>query len=89
MYHVSCLYVYMYLNKVLLLVGWGVDQYVGGLSVDILAQCRLTIDRVSIDRCRLSAFDDLQSIPSISRLIVSRLIDHRHSADTSVDCWFR
>ena len=36
-----CIYVYMYLNKVLLLllllVGWGVDQYVGELSVDILA----------------------------------------------------
>ena len=40
--YVSCIYVYMHLNKVLLsllllLVGWGVDQYVGGLSVDILA----------------------------------------------------
>ena len=56
MYHVSCLYVYMYLNKVLLLVGWGVDQYVGGLSVDILAQCRLTIDRVSIDRWPIVGF---------------------------------
>ena len=56
MYQVSCLYVYMYLNKVLLLVGWGVDQYVGGLSVDILAQCRLTIDRVSIDRWPIVGF---------------------------------
>ena len=54
--YVSCLYVYMYLNKVLLLVGWGVDQYVGGLSVDILAQCRLTIDRVSIDRWPIVGF---------------------------------
>ena len=54
--NVSCLHVYMYLNKVLLLVGWGVDQYVGGLSVDILAQCQLTIDRVSIDRWPIVSF---------------------------------
>ena len=61
MYHVSCLYVYMYLNEVLLLlllllVGWGVDQYVGGLSVDILALYLLTIDRVSIDRWPIVGF---------------------------------
>ena len=49
---------------------------------------RLLIEYQSIGG-RLSAFDDLQSIPSISRLIVGRLTDHRHSADTSVNCWFR
>ena len=49
---------------------------------------RLSIKYQSI--CgRLSAFDDLRSTPGINRLIVSRLTDHRHSADTSVDCWLR